>query len=125
MFIRWSILGFLANYKKERTDTCYLYNRIDEFIIPSSIQKINENITGYDMRYPLTEEMDKDIIRKMEISFAKFRLLAYLENNNISIHNKLSSITNFSKFETGTNYINNITAGGLLKDWNFDFEKTT
>lgn len=125
MFIRWSILGFLANYRKESTDTHYVHDRINEFIIPSSTRNINETISGYDMRFPFVEEMDKDIIRKVETSFAKMRLLAYLENNKISINDKLFSITNFTKFEKGTDYVNNITAGGLFKDWNFDIEKST
>lgn len=112
MFIRWSILGFLANYRKDRKN---------EFIVPSSVRKIDENITGYDMRFPLIDETDKDIIRKVEILFAKQRLLAYLENNNISINDKVSSIAFYNKNEKGSNYGNNITSGGLFKDWDFVF----
>lgn len=124
MFIRFSILGFLANYKNVSPDTTYAHNRLNEFIIKQEI-KIDENITGYDMRFPLTDEMDSDIIKKVETSLAKMRLLAYLKNNNISIHSKLLSITNYTKFEKTTYYADNITAGGLFKDWNIDFDKTT
>lgn len=116
MFIRWSIIGLFVNSKRnnEKTDNFMLYSSKD-------IREIEDNISGYDLRPFIGKETDQDILPKVDKYFRQMRLVRYLENNNISIHDKLSSITNYTLLENGSKYAYNITEGGLYKDWDFVF----
>jgi len=120
MFIRWSIFGFLVNYKKN-ADIRREENRVFSTIKwNDDIRHIN--ISGFDARPILNTEDEVDIMIKVEKHFMKMKLLTYLETNNkLPDPHKLLRISNYNKDNFGEQYKPNITKGGLFKDWDFVF----
>jgi hypothetical protein len=67
---------------------------------------------GMDHRYN-ESDIDHDLIQRIRENFEKYETLKYLENDRISILDKLRKIR-----ESGINPPN-LNAGGLMKDWDF------
>jgi hypothetical protein len=130
MWIRWSLLGFLHLYNREKRIVTVHYvspeenlgmseqdsslDKLLQHFLPSikkpSMQPIME---GYDTRPNMTNEVVFDIY--------KFRrqmdLLNYLENNTTSQSDKLARIELYNRVEERSQYVGNITNGGLFKEW--------
>jgi hypothetical protein len=79
------------------------------------------NYAGCDGRYDLniTNDLDYQQLRSINISFNKLRILKKLEDPKISYNEKLREINENYIFYN--EIMPNITNGGLFKDWNFTF----
>jgi hypothetical protein len=75
----------------------------------------NNTNAGWDNRYN-ESEVDHDLIERIRENFEKYETLKYLENDRISILDKLQKIG-----ESGINPPN-LNAGGLMKDWYFNIK---
>jgi len=71
--------------------------------------------TGCDDRYPLFEQDPNgtEILYNLSIHIRKMALLTLLQNNDISIYDKVLRI----ETEKETSILPNIEAGGLFDDW--------
>jgi len=74
---------------------------------------MNNTNTGWDNRYN-ESDADQDLIERIRENFEKYETLKYLENDRVSILDKLQKIG-----ESGINPPN-LNAGGLTKDWYFN-----
>lgn len=82
--------------------------------VSKSLQLSNAKIsTGMDHRYNESRENHDDIMQKIIEIHEKQKLLHFLENDRISILEKLKTIQ-----EPGITP-SNLNAGGLTKDWDF------
>jgi len=77
---------------------------------------------GHDMRYNETSDLDLEMLDKIKMYNRKFKVLQQLEDERISIFDKIGliekeDINNFPMRST------NITSGGLFDDWDFDLNK--
>ena len=78
---------------------------------------IRPNITvGNDNHIPFEEEKE-DILSKIKINKWKWNQLQLLENQNISIIDKLLMVKEMDKENIESIYTYNINNGGLWKDW--------
>jgi hypothetical protein len=133
MWFRWSLFGFLQLCTRVKRSVIVHYVNpeenlgtsdkslsLDEILqqfLPSvkkpNLQKIME---GHDTRPNATNEVIFDIY--------KFRrqmdLLTYLENNTTSQYDKLARIELYNRLEERSQYVGNITNGGLFKEWLVD-----
>jgi hypothetical protein len=83
--------------------------------------KNKQNLTGgIDWRHTANSDLDKEALKNISINIEKMRLLKYLENQNISLVDKMKIIerTHTEIFEK--KYTPNFLAGGLFNDWLFD-----
>ena len=103
--------------KKESNNTI-IQNNDDtyngECILPVTIKNIKIN-SGFDTRYNNSNSLDIYLIKHY---FHKLNLLKVLENENVSVNNKLQLVDKYNLLnEYPVKYINNLYAGGLLDDW--------
>jgi hypothetical protein len=95
------------------------------FMEPLLNNQKDKNFLGYDERYinetdPLNDNID--LLIKIRQNFYKLRLLKYLENEKISIIDKVKLVEDYEKNTSESKYKANLFSGGLLKDWdNFNF----
>jgi hypothetical protein len=85
----------------------------------AALHKDHDEMKGYDMRK--VNETDLSSLLSIKNNIRKLNALNYLENNKISLHEKINYIEN-SGVELNGIYSkkihkHNITAGGLFKDW--------
>jgi hypothetical protein len=120
--MRFFIVCFLTFLQKDKKDiilsiknsnTLWSTSTHDGFII----KKPNNKFSGNDERFPINDtnyyEKEEEI-NKIRVLFEKKRLLDYLENDKISIYNKLNLLRDDNV------KVGNLTYGGLFeKDWNF------
>ena len=74
---------------------------------------------GLDMRYPEEDFKNLEEISKINDNLIKSRLLKTLENENLSLHYKISLIELNNILEQ--KYVPDYSAGGLMNDYNFTF----
>jgi hypothetical protein len=79
-------------------------------IIKSPLSK--DIYSGKDNRYN-ESDADQDFLERLKENLEKYETLKYLENDRISVLDKLQKIG-----ESGIN-APNLNAGGLTKDWDF------
>jgi hypothetical protein len=93
-----------------------------ECILPIK-NTINKNIalefSGNDGTY-IEKEEQLQIINNIKQNFYKLNLLKILTNENISDINKLKLIDQYIVFHYPNKMINNIYAGGLFNDWDYE-----
>jgi len=77
---------------------------------------------GNDMRYNETSDLDLAMLDKIKMYNHKFHILQRLEDERISIFDKICLL---EKEDVDDFYMRspNITRGGLFYDWDFDFNK--
>lgn len=73
---------------------------------------------GYDMRYNDTNNS----ISYFSNIFLKKKLLDNLLNKNMSIYHKIILLDEYDKNNFGLKYNPNIQNGGLMDDWNHNFQ---
>ena len=79
---------------------------------------------GKDMRYNESSDLDLAMLDKIKMYNHKLQVLRRLEDNKVSIFDKVGLIEN----EEIINFFTrapNITRGGLFDDWDWDFDKTS
>jgi hypothetical protein len=121
--MRFFVVCFLSFIQKDKkniisyvknSNTLWCNSRDDTLIV----KKSNNKFSGNDERFPIndTNYYEKEEERyKIRVLFEKKILLDYLENDKISIYNKLNLLRD-DKVKVG-----NLTAGGLFKkDWDFN-----
>ena len=87
----------------------------NNLIKPTSINKSS----GVDERYPLEEDNSSELLNINKYLEMK-KLLDILTNNEIDEKTKMSILNKYSLlFED--NFVPDITKGGLLEDFNFDY----
>ena len=74
---------------------------------------MNNTNAGKDNRYN-ESEVDQDLLKRIKENLEKYETLKYLENDRVSILDKLRKIG-----ESGINPPN-LNSGGLMKDWDFN-----
>jgi len=82
--------------------------------------------TGLDERVSKMNTIDSDkvnneLLEKIQENFHKKQLLDILENNQISIIQKMDILNQYLFYNT-TSLHSNLFAGGLLNDWDFEFK---
>ncbi len=77
--------------------------------------KLNE--TSYDFH---NDNINDNINEIIKINFMKQKSLRYLQNQNVSLFEKINYIENCEVFNK-TSMIPSVTAGGLFNDWDWDF----
>ena len=77
---------------------------------------------GKDERYNETSDLDLEMLDKIKMYNRKFKVLQQLEDERISIFDKIGLI---EKEDINDFYMRstNITRGGLFDDWDFDLNK--
>ena len=107
-----------------------MYRFILFYCIITSIKMYKTNNTkhifsGYDMRPITTESIktEKQTLTYVKKNIIKKNILKSLEFKYISLNDKLEIIKNNDLFPI--DYVGDINAGGLFKDFDFDFEITT
>ena len=95
------------------------YNQVKLLNRRYIILSISENNEGNDMRYSKIEEKDIDKILEISENINKRNVLRKLENNKISMNEKLLLIN--LNYIFNDNYSPNITSGGLFDDFNYTF----
>lgn len=106
-------------YKNRTFMTLNTDNKNDKWIsmVKANNYTLKNNMTsGYDGRYNVTEITNYAEIEKIKNNFNKYNLLKTLEDNKIPIQHKIKLI---DKNNYQSVCSNNITKGGLFKDWNF------
>jgi hypothetical protein len=92
---------------------------------------VNDVYSGCDGRYPMNEnsiteltfsEDDQILIAKIGKYFIYKDFLKTLENDKVSINNKLRVIenNNLLHLDDSSKYVTNLLAGGLMDDFNFE-----
>jgi hypothetical protein len=77
---------------------------------------------GKDMRYNGTSNLDIDMLDKIKMYNHKLQVLQRLEDNKVSIFDKVDLIENEEIINFFTS-APNITRAGLFDDWDWDFDK--
>ena len=78
--------------------------------------------TGLDERVSkLDNIIENELLEKIQENFYKKHLLDILENNQISIIQKMDILNQYLFYNT-TSLHSNLFAGGLLNDWDFEFK---
>lgn len=81
------------------------------------IENVNENITGIDQRPIINKDFDQELTQ-INLNMLKKNILDTLVNPNINIFHKTEII---NKYDILNDYLyTNISAAGLLDDFNFD-----
>jgi hypothetical protein len=77
---------------------------------------------GNDMRYNETSNLDLEILNKIKMYNHKFQVLKHLEDERISIFDKINLV---EKEDINNLCMRspNITSGGLFNEWDWDFDK--
>jgi hypothetical protein len=81
---------------------------------------------GYDERYlyRIYNEPDSNAeLSNIRETYTKLKLLKYLENTDISIPDKIEAIKEDNFIYKKSPLSTDITAGGLMDEWNFDIEQ--
>ena len=85
--------------------------------VSKSLHSSNAKIrSGMDHRYNESQENHHDIMQKIIEIHEKQKLLQFLENDRISIFQKLKTL---EKTKGSGMTPLNLIAGGLMKDWDF------
>ena len=74
---------------------------------------MNNANAGRDNRYN-ESDADQDLLERLKENLEKYKTLKYLENDRVSILDKLQKLE-----ESGVKP-HNLNAGGLMKDWDFN-----
>ena len=77
----------------------------------------SKELLGNDERFPLKEE--KIFMPKIIENYKKKELLDYLRSNDINILIKVDAVNKFNNYNIPKQY--NLSNGGLLDKWNFEF----
>tara|TARA_B100001063_G_scaffold62934_1_gene56960 strand:- start:857 stop:1198 length:342 start_codon:yes stop_codon:yes gene_type:complete len=78
--------------------------------------------TGLDERVSkMNNIIENELLEKIQENFHKKQLLDILENNQISIIQKMDILNQYLFYNT-TSLHSNLFAGGLLDDWDFEFK---
>ena len=98
------------------------------FISCIEMYKINNTkkiFSGYDMRPIATESIktEKQTLLNIKKNIIKKDILKSLESKYIPLNDKLEIIKNSELFPV--DYVGDINAAGLFKDFDFDFEMNT
>jgi hypothetical protein len=122
--MRFFVVCFLSFIQKDKkniisyvknSNTLWCNSRDDTLII----KKSNNKFSGNDERFPINDTNyyeNEEERYKICVLFEKKILLDYLENDKISIYNKLNLLRD-DKIK-----VRNLTAGGLFeKEWDFNF----
>ena len=81
---------------------------------------------GYDERYyyRIYDEPDANAeLTNIQETYTKLKLLKYLENSDISVPDKIEAIKEHNFIHKKSPLSTDITAGGLMDDWNFELEQ--
>jgi hypothetical protein len=104
--MRFLLLCFVIYFKKYINNDSYLLSTF-------SNANYRSVYTGNDERYPINETINETEIYNIYKNHEKKKLLDILENDKISINTKLNLL------EDNTIKPINLTAGGLMDDFNF------
>jgi len=80
---------------------------------------------GYDERYhyKIYEETDANTeLMHIQKTYTKLNLLKLLENNDIAEPIKIQAINEYNLVYKKSPFSTDISAGGLMDDWNFDLD---
>jgi len=77
---------------------------------------------GYDERYNTSVLEDHYITNKIKINNMKYETLKYLENDKVSLINKINYLENIDLDFLQRKIKPNITSGGLFKEWEYSFD---
>ena len=80
---------------------------------------VNSENAGMDNRYN-ESDVDYDLIWRLEINYEKYKTLKFLEDDRVSILDKLKKITDLDVNESGIIKPPNLKAGDLTKEWDFN-----
>jgi hypothetical protein len=100
------LVCFILYYKKDTTNNSYLLSTF-------SNTNYRSVYTGNDERYPTNETNNEAQINNIYKNHENKKLLDILQNDKISINTKLNLL------EDNTIKPINLTAGGLMDDFNF------
>jgi CRISPR/Cas system CMR-associated protein Cmr1 (group 7 of RAMP superfamily) len=100
------LVKFLTSFRNKYNFRLYCAHSI----IKSPLSK--DIYSGKDNRYN-ESDADQDLVERLKENLEKYKTLKYLENDRVSILDKLQKIG-----ESGINALN-LNAGGLMKDWDF------
>lgn len=107
---------FIFYFKKINVKNINLYSNnfklINNEIKIKKLNNTNNTYSGYDERYKENKEINGDILNKLHTNFIIQSVLK--QNDSINILNLLKSMKD-------NDYIFNLKAGNLFKDWNYDF----
>ena len=62
-------------------------------------------------------------LTNIQETYTKLKLLKYLENSDISVPDKIEAIKEHNFIHKKSPLSTDITAGGLMDDWNFELEQ--
>jgi hypothetical protein len=77
---------------------------------------------GKDERYNETSDLDLELLDKIKMYNHKLKVLQRLEDDKVSIFDKIELIEN-EDIDDFYMRSPNITSGGLFDDWDWDFNK--
>jgi len=97
------------NMKTSKTFSCVRYSHPRAY-------------AGNDMRYNETSDLDLEMIDKIRMYNHKLKVLQRLEDNKVSIFDKIGLIEK-EDVDDFCMRSPNITRGGLFDDWDFDLNK--
>lgn len=99
----------------------------EQLIISKNIDFENIRNTGLDERVSRmidiidTEELNNELLTKIDENFYKKRVLETLQNNELSIIKKMEVLNRYLLYIHTEEPIN-MFAGGLLDDWDFEIK---
>jgi hypothetical protein len=103
----------LMNNTNNTSNTNYYYDENERIFKKNK----NKSFHGFDMRENITDNIS---LYNISVFFYKKGLLDLLNNDNVCINKKISHIDEYNKL-FGEDKCYNIYAGGLMKDWDFQF----
>ena len=104
--MRFLLLCFIVYFNKYINNNSYLLSTFSN----TNYRSVN---SGNDERYPINETNNEAQMNNIYINHEKKKLLDILQNDKISINTKLDLL------EDNTIKPINLTAGGLMDDFNF------
>lgn len=107
-----SFITLFAFYLLQMCSDSEKYN-LSKSILNKEVKNI---YSGYDMRHSVNStEIELSYYKNI---FLKASILAYLENQNASIHSKIDIVEEYEKnYDNHSKMSYNLCAGGLLNDW--------
>jgi hypothetical protein len=108
----YPIIDYFSKIKNSNTYNIVVHPETKFFV------KINKKNSGYDERYP-NENKNLTQINELKNIFEKKKLLDILKDDTVSILTKIHLINNDINSSNNINS-NNILAGGLFKDFDFN-----
>jgi len=123
------LLGFVTKYRNNSNKKYTLYdtnelqsypmNMFEEDDVFLKFKPYYFNVSGYDTRFE--EKIDNQVeLANIRRIFYIHNLLQYLQSN-VNEHKKLEFVEEYNRYSNTTFIAPDITASGLLDDWNNGF----